>query len=209
MNKVSLHDINRIFVSGLDKPFYGCSQKWYRKWWQRLSGCGPSVVATIMAYLYRKDHESPENTPLTKSDFLDLMEEVWTYVTPTYQGIPTTAIFCGGLRGYLKAKGLSINLTVIDVSEKMQERTNFDEILLLIRNALSCDAPVAFLSLDKGNEKNLDSWHWSTVISLEYDENTQTALIEVVDNGSVLKADLFNWYQTTRRGGGFVSFCDK
>jgi hypothetical protein len=62
----------------------------------------PSVVSTIITYINRQD--KPEANPLTKSMLLDTMEEVWKYVTPTYKGIPSAAIFCRRAKSYLATK---------------------------------------------------------------------------------------------------------
>lgn len=45
-----------------------------------------------------------------------------------------------------------------------------------------------------------------TIVSLEYAEDGKTALIEILDEGLIKKIDLVQWFHTTTRGGGFVSF---
>ncbi len=56
------------------------------------------------------------------------------------------------------------------------------------------------------DEKDLDPWHWVTIISMEYDEDGKCAFINVLDGGLIKKTNLALWYQTTTLGGGFVNF---
>jgi hypothetical protein len=72
-----------------------------------------------------------------------------------------------------------------------------------LRTALSGDRPVAFLNLCNGKEKNLDRWHWVTVVSMEY---TPPVLLRVLDGGTVKTVDLALWRDTTTDGGGFAYF---
>jgi hypothetical protein len=82
-------------------------------------------------------------------------------------------------------------------------------LLTFIGESLKNDMPVAFLSLDKGAEELLDTWHWVTVLSLEYEENGSAAFADVADEGKLLHVDLKKWFDTTGLGGGFVRFVQK
>jgi hypothetical protein len=68
---------------------------------------------------------------------------------------------------------------------------------------------VAFLSLDKGEEELLDSWHWVTMLSLQYEEDGSAAFADVADEGKLLHVDLKKWFDTTGLGGGFVRFVQR
>jgi len=78
--------------------------------------------------------------------------------------------------------------------------------LSFLEGGLIKDAPIAFLNLCNGQVKNLDPWHWVTIISLEYAENGKSASIKILDEGLIKKIDLALWYDTTTLGGGFVYF---
>ncbi len=56
---------------------------------------------------------------------------------------------------------------------------------------------MAFLSLDKGAEEKLDSWHWVTVLTLSYEPDGSFAEAGVADEGKFFEADLRKWYDTT------------
>lgn len=186
---------------------YGCDQEWYMTEWQRNSGCGPTVVTNIMHYL-NNIHAHPNNniTPTSKIEALLMMEDVWQYVTPTMHGIPTTKLLYDYVVVYSKAKLLNIKLEFINIEDNQLTRPEFHHLLSFLYTALENDTPIAFLNLDNGDEKGLDSWHWVTIISLEYAEDESSAMIEILDAGIIKKIDLAKWFNTTNLGGGFVSF---
>jgi hypothetical protein len=74
-----------------------------------------------------------------------------------------------------------------------------------VESALSRDVPVAFLNLCSGEEKNLQEWHWATIISLQAEENG-LVFVHILDEGAVRVVNLTLWLETTTRGGGFVCF---
>lgn len=183
------------------KIYYGCNQEWYSTEWQRLSGCGPSVAANIVFYL-----EALGKTSNNKETMLMLMEESWGYVTPTSEGIPTTKMFCDAMKLYALAKGLQVESGCFDLPAEKEHRPLLQNMLSFIDAALLNDAPVAFLNLCNGEEKKLDSWHWVTIISLEYSEDSSSAFVNILDEGVIKKIDLELWYKTTNLGGGFSYF---
>jgi hypothetical protein len=80
------------------------------------------------------------------------------------------------------------------------------DVVYFLEGALQQDSPIAFLNLCNGDEKNLQSWHWVTIIALEYSEDGNSAFIDILDEGLIKKIDLLLWYKTTTHGGGFVYF---
>lgn len=185
--------------------FYGCDQEWYTTKWQRLSGCGPTTVSSIMHYLYHANSGSG-TPPFPKSDCLLLMEEIWEYVTPTLRGIPSTKPLYKGAMAYAKAKALDMDFHFLDIPKNRRLRPEFPQLLSFVETALRSDTPVAFLNLNNGTETQLDSWHWVTIISLEYEEDGSNAIISILDEGVIKKINLAQWFQSTTLGGGFVSF---
>ncbi|WP_298843346.1 hypothetical protein [Clostridium sp.] len=199
-------DIFKIMDENDLSIHYGCNQEWYTNPWQRNAGCGPTAVTNIMIYLncMRKGLSKGKQL-LSKSEALSMMEEVWLYVTPTNRGIPTTKLLYDDVINYAKAKKLNIKLELMDIHENRLLCPEFHNLLLFLGNALSSDAPIAFLNLDNGEEKQLDSWHWVTIVSLKYVEDESNAFIDILDEGIIKKIDLVKWLNTTTLGGGFVS----
>ncbi|MBU3190442.1 hypothetical protein K9O30_14735 [Clostridium bowmanii] len=203
---IKYRDIFKIMDEDNLTTYYGCNQEWYMTEWQRRSGCGPTVVTNIVYYLKcMRSGSSQKLHMITKSEALLMMEGVWHHVTPTMHGIPTTKLLYDSVVNYSKSRALNIKLGFINIQGDRLLRPDFSHLLLFLDKALCNDTPIAFLNLDNGGEKQLDSWHWVTIISLEYAEDESTAHIDILDNGIIKKIDLVKWFDTTLLGGGFVS----
>ena len=186
--------------------FFGCDQEWYRSVWQRMAGCGPTVVSNILLYLSRADSRKKKTPPPGKQECLALMEEVWRYVTPTMRGIPSARILFDGALSYTEAKRPGIRPRFLEIPRERGRRPEFPEFLRFLGEALGNDTPAAFLNLDCGEEKRLDSWHWVTVVSLRCEEDGSFAEADIADEGKAKTVDLAVWYRTTSLGGGLVRF---
>ena len=209
MNTKSISNPNllRILDESTHKASYGCDQEWYPTELQRLSGCGPSVACTIMSYLnHARSPFDLEQSFTSKENCLFLMEEIWGYVTPTKEGIPATKMFCEAVLAYTKSKDLHVEYGLCDVPEDKSLRPALTEVLIFLEEALLKDAPIAFLNLCNGDEKNLERWHWVTIISLECAKHGDGAFVNILDEGLIKKIDLALWYNTTTLGGGFAYF---
>lgn len=186
---------------------HGCDQEWYSSEWQRLSGCGPTVASNIVYYLTQKGQiPKSERGIVSKSECSKLMEEVWKHVTPSDDGIPATRLLGEAMLPYIKEKGLDLEYRTMVIPEEKERRPRLPEVMDFIDTALSEDTPVAFLNLCNGEEKNLEQWHWVTIISMEYSDERKQINIDILDEGIIKKIDLALWYHTTTLGGGFVYF---
>lgn len=198
-------DVLKIQDDASDTTYYGCDQEWYQTKWQRCSGCGPTTSTTILQYLYATRTQTTP-TALTKSFSLTCMENVWRYITPGPQGISTTHKLCKGLDAYFKAKSIPFQADTLDIPRCRSKRPSLTDALTFIGNALDRDLPVAFLNLHNGEEKELDTWHWVTIVSLEYEPDARTVFTGILDEGLRKNIDFAMWYRTTALGGGLVSF---
>jgi hypothetical protein len=104
---------------------------------------------------------------------LSFVEEIWEYVTPTKEGIPTTKMFYEKVLSYTKSKDIDGEFAFCDLTKDKSNRPKLSEILNFLEGALLKDVPIAFLNLCNGDEKHLEVWHWVTIISLEYTEDGQ------------------------------------
>lgn len=199
-------DLFKWTDEGSQKIIYGYDQEWYSTQWQRKSGCGPTAASGIMYYLNHTRSVVEVGRNISKEKFLPLMEEVWEYVTPTERGIPTTKMFYEAVLVYAKSKGMKLKYDFCDLPGDISLRPKLLEILFFLDKALTNDAPIAFLNLSSGEEKNLESWHWVIIVSLEYSEDGRSAFVNILDSGMIKKIDLVLWYNTTTLGGGFVYF---
>lgn len=200
-------DFFEIIDEKTHKIYYGCIQTWYEKFWQRLSGCGPTVATNIILYLNHNRYNFETGKSYNKKkNCVVLMNEVWNFVTPTRKGVDTIKIFYEGVLAYAKNKGINIEYKMLDMPKEEYLRPVFSEVLEFIEESLQKDSPVAFLNLNNGKEKNLDRWHWVTIVSLEYEKDQSVVYVEILDEGIIKRIDLLLWYNTTTLGGGFVYF---
>ena len=126
----------------------------------------------------------------SKEKSISFMEEIWTYVTPSTEDIPTTEMLYESVMAYAKTKGLNVNYRVCDVPEKKASRPPLTDVIGFLEKALLKDTPLAFLNLCNGGEENLEPWHWVTVVSLEYEADGKSVFIEVLDQGLIKRIDL-------------------
>ena len=178
----------------LDNTYYGGSQDWYNKHLKRLSGCGPTTASTIIMYEIRKEKED-----FSKEDYIDLMNMMWNYITPGRMGVNKPGIYIDGFIDYVKKH--NINLTKCNaIHTDKTHRLNENDVYLFIKEALELNHPVAFLNLDNGKEKELESWHWVTIVAI--DDNLTTT---ICDDGALKDIDLSLWINTSV-SGDFIYF---
>lgn len=208
MRTASLKQPNRFeIVDETDGRIYcGFDQEWYASNWQRLSGCGPTTAATILYYLFGAGPGNDAGKRLTRRESRAFLEKVWRHVTPSIRGIPSTELFCRGVKAYAEAHSLGLELERFDLPRGRSGRPGLEKLLGFLVPSLSADCPVAFLNLHSGAEKLLDSWHWVTVVSLDYEEDGSAAFLDILDEGMKKRINLAQWYRTTTLGGGFVGF---
>ena len=187
--------------------YHGGSQMWYPIFWWRLAGCGPVSASNIMWYLSRS-HSGLKKLwdadDASKRSFMSLMKRMYHYVTPGMRGVNRTEMLTDGVLRYAESRGEKLNANVLEIPEDTALRPTADEVSRFITSALKNDLPIAFLNLSNGNVKNLDNWHWVTIIG--FDEKSMTA--QISDQGKKLNIDLALWLNATTIGGGFVFFSE-
>ncbi|MCL2684593.1 MAG: hypothetical protein FWE55_05055 [Synergistaceae bacterium] len=204
MEKVSLSNMEafKIIDHTTGEIFHGCSQDWFGTYWQRLSGCGPSVVTNILMY-----RDSTRDLSVSDKKAIEsLMEEVWKFVTPTARGIPTVEMLLERVMSYGEARGMKTLYRNCDVPREKSLRPSIEAVISFIGDSLERDVPVAFLNLCNGDERTLDDWHWVTVVEMEHRASDGHAVANILDRGRIMPVDLSLWLETTTNGGGFLYF---
>jgi len=191
--------------------YTGGSQEWYADNWHRKAGCGPTVASNLVWYIYRTSpglKSLPEFISCTRENggqnsFIKLMEEMIAFITPGLQGVNTSALFYEGFIRYGEKHGVKFTPHILEIPCKTSKRPEPDAVCEFIAAALRADSPVAFLNLSNGVLKNLENWHWVTIIALEaFESGTMSA--DVCDQGDILSIDLAEWLKTTILGGAMV-----
>jgi len=191
--KITLEKPDQLRLTGMNGETYtGGSQEWYEDRWHRLSGCGSVAAVNLIWYIRRMRGGF--------DDYLELMREMYAFVTPGPGGINTSGLFTGGLLRYGEKRGLQIVPRVLEIPANRRRRPDTGMVGEFITSALREDAPTAFLNLSNGTLENLEHWHWVTIIAL----NTETRQAELSDYGKVLNIDISEWLKTSRLGGAFV-----
>ena len=202
---ISIHTPEKLDLAGAGGTLYhgGC-QMWYSTLRQRRAGCGPTSCSNLFWYLaltHPGCRDFVKNDIQTRTNFTSLMEDVWNYVTPQKRGVNSLEIFTDGAEGYAKLKGIPIKCHKLKFPIIKGERPSTNEVLEFLENAFEKDLPVAFLNLSNGLAKNLDSWHWVTIVAADWMLKT----VLIFDQGNTLEINIDVWRSTSFMGGGFVA----
>ena len=202
-------------ITGIESPFgfevigesgqvfYGGSQTWFSSLWRRRAGCGPTTGAGIFAHLaaYHPHLSGLCPYPIReKTDIIELMDEVWDFITPTIHGVNSTTLFADGVLKFSRHRGIGLATKVLDISPVSLKRPPAEVVADFLQGAFEVNLAVAFLNLCRGEVKNLESWHWVTLAAL----NRTDMSILICDQGEKIWIDLGLWLKTSTRGGGFV-----
>ncbi len=180
----------------------GGSQDWYNDKWHQMSGCGPTAASNLIWYLSRSRTELNGICTVGDGDrlnYMSLQHEMFGYVTPGRGGVNRVFIFTEGILRYCEAHKASLRAQHLEVPRKPAKRPSADEVRDFVRQGIESDCPVAFLNLSNGTLKNLDAWHWVTIV--EFDPDTMQTTIS--DQGLLLEIDLGEWLKTSILGGAF------
>ena len=190
-----------IFLKPDGELQLGCDQENYKSKWRRLSGCGPTAASNLFLY------GMPDiGRHRTVDEGLEVMEEIWHYVTPRFGGgVSNTQIFTSGLSKLLTEKGKKFSVEVVEVPQKKEQRRPISEVRAFMERAIHNNLPIAFLNLHNGEEKQLDAWHWVTVVGIETSLKDEMYL-DIFDGGKLISVNLDQWYDKTKKGGGFVVY---
>lgn len=206
MTKISLKTLEHLQVNDQDQTvYYGVDQDWYPDPRRQKSGCGPSVACHMIAYLDATRQVFNNQKKIGRmNECVQLMDEVWDYVTPGERGIPRISHFYESFLAYARAKGSQLEVSALEIPEE-GSRPDFQEVVEFIKQGLRQDVPVAFLNLCNGQEEELEGWHWVTIIEIDCTDNQQI-FVRILDEGLIKTINLSLWYQTTLKGGGLVYF---
>lgn len=128
-----------------------------------------------------------------------LMNKVWHYVTPGMRGLNKSSMFTDGVVRFGQDRGVNISTRTLEIPADKALRPSQAHVLEFLTSAFRNDQPVAFLNLSNGQVKNLDNWHWVTLVSTDEDLNT-----EMYDDSGFEIIDVALWLETTTGGGAFV-----
>jgi hypothetical protein len=183
--------------------YYGGDQEWFSpKDFKKDAACGATTCANILGYFSRTREDVARLCPFDasdKRDFLKFMESIYPFVKPGLIGI-MPGDFIKGAEDYAESLGVSLTHDLLTVPAAKSGRPDAETMARFIAASLSDDIPVAFLNLSNGRVRNLDSYHWVTLTSID----TDSMLVEIVDNGRKLEVNASKWLKRSTMGGAFV-----
>lgn len=192
-------DYNKFIINDII-DHYGGDQDWYKTYFKRLAGCGPTTASNIVMYEEKKLGVKDD---FSKEEFIKLMNDLWNYITPGMMGVNKARTYIDGFSKYNDRYKLGlINYKNLHIGK--YDDLDKDYIFEFLKEAIEKDHPVAFLNLDSGKEKNLESWHWTTIIGISNENNNLKAVI--CDNTTVKDIDLGLWLSTTSSEADFIYF---
>lgn len=188
-------------VTDLDQEIiFGLNQEWYKSKWQRMAGCGPTAASSLIYY------NLSDESHLDQSHAIELMENLWEFVTPGMGGVYKCSMFTNGLQRYFVKNNISATIASLEITKNKKTRMSLEQTIQFIENGLSKNSPIAFLNLDNGEEERLDAWHWVVVCGIDIHENHEQVFINIMDDGKLFAIDLDLWLKTTKKGGALVYF---
>lgn len=190
------------------QSYFGGAQEWYSSEWGRRAGCGPTCAANLSAYLaltrpaLRALYHGKD---MDRVEFLRHMEEIFPFFAPGPMGLNRVELFSEGMAAFAASRDILLVPHVFAVSgNRNPDRPSVSALAAFVRAGLDADCPLGFLNLSRGREKNLQDWHWISIISADFKPDQLTA--RASDEGIVREFDLQLWYLSTRMSGGLVYF---
>jgi hypothetical protein len=206
MAVVQLSDMENFIIIADGSACYGGDQDWPKSvGFRNEAACGATTAANMLGYFVRTCPELSALSSYTpdalaaKEHFIHFMEQIYPYVQPTVIGV-MPGDFTNGVAGYAREKGFVISAETLVVPSARRKRPSDEETARFIAEAFANKLPIAFLNLSNGSVKNLDSYHWVTIVSIDADAMTA----EIIDNGQKLPIDLGKWLRKSTLGGAFV-----
>ena len=194
-----------------DVSHFGGDQEWYAEDWQRMAGCGPTCAANVTSYLAftRPSLRALYNgDDMRRTQFAAHMQALYAHVTPGSMGLNKPEMFTNGVVTFAESRGVRLVPQLFEVfGYQHKGRPSAEDMAAFVRQGLESDCPVAFLNLTKGRVKNIQGWHWITIVGAEFGEGMLTATAS--DEGKQIHFDLRLWYLSTRMRGGLIYFTEQ
>ena len=182
----------------------GCDQMWYPREGHIPQGaCGAAVASNLLAYFLRSRRKLLDQVD-TKTEFIEFMKKVYPFFHPRAGGLMSDA-FIEGIEAFGEEYDFTVSAERLKIPVMHSKRPSPEKAADFIRMSFEEDSPVAILSLSAGSERELENWHWVTMI--EYDEGSHLA--KVVNNCIVIRVDMVSWLSSSIMGGALVRLTDR
>jgi hypothetical protein len=205
---ISRPELLTITDSRTQQAYFGGAQEWYPSEWGRRAGCGPTCSANLTAYLaltrpaLRRLYSGKR---MDRDEYLKHMNEIYPFVKPGPMGLTRIELFSEDVAAFAASRGVVLTPRLFAVTgNRTPDRPPVSALTEFVKAGLAADCPLAFLNLSRGNVENLQSWHWISITSADFEENRLMACAS--DEGIPRKFDLQLWYLSTQKRGGLIYF---
>ncbi len=200
---MELKEIKALEVYGKKSVYFGGSQSWYMDNWMRMSGCAPTAASNIVWYLSRT--RSGLKSLSGAKDYSqeacrELMTRMFSYVEPGRGGVRKPSVFTAGLTRYAKERSFAAQSDIYYIPSHFKGRPSYAEGEHFLQEALRRDLPVAFLNYSAGDQKQIEAWHWVTIMAYRPKE----AKAVISDLGIKKEISLKQWWETSFWGGALA-----
>lgn len=171
---------------------YGGNQDWFLSDWAKKAGCGSVLGSNMFAYYTQIEKSS-------KEEFLTIMDDLYTYMTPGRMGFPYFYKFAHKFVERMEKEKRSFKPIYLKKSKSIDQSIQF------IKKSIDQNHPVGVLILShKAKELEEDNWHWVCITGYEQN-NHQTNIIfsdcgsrRVVDANVLFEVDIRNIVKLVR-----------
>lgn len=127
---------------------YGGNQDWFYDEWAQKAGCASVLASNLFAY-YHPQYQ------YTKEEFLKIMEEMFSLMTPGHMGYPFLYKFARTFVKRMAAEEMHFH----PVYQKKSK--NYKHALSFVLKSIDEGHPVGMLILHhRAEELEEDNWHW-------------------------------------------------
>lgn len=138
---------------------YGGNQDWFEDDWAKKAGCASVLAANLVAYYQHLFQASKES-------FLEIMEEMFTWMTPGKMGFPYLYKFAHQLVTYFNQH----QILVKPIYQKKSK--SYEHALHFVLKSIDQSHPVGLLILHhRSKELEDDNWHWVCITGYQKKED--------------------------------------
>lgn len=138
---------------------YGGNQDWFTDPWAVKAGCA-SVLASNL-YAYYKGIEK-----CSKKEFLSVMEDLYTYMTPGRMGFPYFYKFAHKMIERMEKENIYLKAKYLKKSKSIEDSISF------VKKNIDNHHPIGVLILSHiAEELEDDNWHWICISGYKQKED--------------------------------------
>lgn len=157
---------------------YGGNQDWFEDGWARRAGCGSVLGSNLYAYYMNieKCH---------KSEFLNIMNDLYRYMTPGRMGFPYFYKFAHKMIERMNKEDIKLKPRYLKKPKSVPQSIKF------IQTSIDNKHPVGVLILShRAKELEEDNWHWVCISGYERKEDDVDIIFSDCGERRVISASI-------------------